>query len=68
LSKTIGAIKVIATSEELKRLGKQEDSNGERVSDEAWLLREAADALVEAKIGYEETADVFRKFYKIAKD
>jgi hypothetical protein len=68
LSRTIGAIKVIATSEELKRLGKHEDSNGEKFWDEERLLREAADVLVEAKTVYEETADVFRKFYQIDKD
>ncbi|KIL87163.1 hpt domain-containing protein [Fusarium avenaceum] len=64
VASSMGAIKVRSTCEELKRLGKRQDLHGDRMDDELALQR-AADVLVNAKVAYGQTADVFRKFYKI---
>lgn len=67
MASTMGAIKVISTCEELRRLGKRQDLDDDERHDEKIILRKAADMVPKAKIVHQETADVFRKFYKIAK-
>lgn len=64
VASSMGAIKVRSTSEELKRLGKRQELDGEQM-DRKIALQRAADVFVNAKVVYGQTADVFRKFYKI---
>lgn len=67
MASTMGAIKVISTCGELRRLGKRQDLDDEERYDDKIVLQKAADMVPKAKLAHQETADVFRKFYEIAK-